>query len=189
MRNKTSNRQRSPRPLGTRVGSQQGFSMIELLVAVLVMGIGVLGITGLQMVSLQNNRAALLRAEATQLAYDMMDRIRANPVGTPLGAAYNGLALGAAPTGAVDCVAGACTEGQMVTFDQALWKCQLGNWHDEGACEDYRTDEVLPPTDAQPGLPDGDGSIVVDAVGVVTVTVEWTGANGETQSVAIDSRG
>src|SRR5262245_61755673 len=37
----------------------RGFSMIELLVAVLVMGIGVLGITGLQMVSLQNNRGAL----------------------------------------------------------------------------------------------------------------------------------
>ena len=35
--------------------------MIELLVAVLVMGIGVLGITGLQMVSLQNNRGALVR--------------------------------------------------------------------------------------------------------------------------------
>jgi len=60
-----------------------GFSMIELLVAVLVMGIGVLGITGLQMVSLQNNRGALLRSEAVMLAYDMLDRIRANPVGTP----------------------------------------------------------------------------------------------------------
>ena len=61
--------------------SARGFSMIELLVAVLVMGIGVLGITGLQMVSLQNNRGALVRAEAVQLAYDILDRIRANPGG------------------------------------------------------------------------------------------------------------
>ena len=66
----------------------RGFSMIELLVAVLVMGIGVLGITGLQMVSLQNNRGALTRADAVQLAYDMLDRMRANP-----GAAYAGLFL------------------------------------------------------------------------------------------------
>ena len=72
--------------------SARGFSMIELLVAVLVMGIGVLGITGLQMVSLQNNRGALVRAEAVQLAYDMLDRIRANP-----GANYGPLNLGARP--------------------------------------------------------------------------------------------
>ena len=56
---------------------EAGFSMIELLVAVLVMGIGVLGITALQMVSLQNNRGALMRSEATLRTYDVMDRIRA----------------------------------------------------------------------------------------------------------------
>ena len=168
--------------------SAAGFSMIELLVAVLVMGIGVLGITGLQMVSLQNNRAALLRAEATQLAYDMMDRIRANPSGAPPGAAYSGLDLADGP-GSVDCVANVCTEAQMVTFDQSTWKCQLGNFNEEAECEGYRASGVLPAVDAQPGLPDGDGSIAVDAAGVVTITVQWTGANGAVQTVVIDSQG
>lgn len=179
---------RRRRTTPVRRGSSAGFSMIELLVAVLVMGIGVLGITGLQMVSLQNNRAALLRAEATQLAYDMMDRVRANPAGAPAGAAYDGLDLDDAPAGGVDCVAGACTAAQMVTFDQSLWKCQLGNWNDEAVCEGYRDGVVLPTADAQPGLPDGDGAIAVDGAGVVTVTVQWTGANGVLQTVTIDSQ-
>src|SRR5690606_25085302 len=99
----------------------RGFSLIELLVAVLVMGIGVLGVTALQMVSLQNNRAALERGEAVHLAYDMMDRIRANP-----GAAYGGVGFGDGPPAAPNCVAGVCTADQMRAFDQASWKCVLG---------------------------------------------------------------
>lgn len=166
----------------------RGFSMIELLVAVLVMGIGVLGITGLQMVSLQNNREALVRAEGISLAYDMMDRIRANPLGAPVGAAYNGVALDDAPASAVDCFNNACTAANMVTFDIAVWKCQLGNWHDEGTCTDYRTNDVIPSEDDQPGLPDGDGSIAVDGNGTVTITVQWTGPNGQDQTVVIDSQ-
>jgi len=88
-------RQRERARLGRRRFATTGFSMIELLVAVLVMSIGVLGIAALQMVSLQNNRAALVRAEAVALAYDMMDRIRVNPLGTPPGAAYDGIGIDA----------------------------------------------------------------------------------------------
>lgn len=166
-----------------------GFSMIELLVAVLVMGIGVLGITGLQMVSLQNNRDALLRAEATQLAYDMMDRIRANPLGTPPGTPYAGVDIGDAPAGGADCVNNACAANNMVAFDTSVWKCQLGDWHENSVCVDYRDDDVIPSEDAQPGLPDGDGSIEIDGAGVITVTVEWTGPNNTDQTVEIDSQG
>lgn len=165
-----------------------GFSMIELLVAVLVMGIGVLGITGLQMVSLQNNRDALLRAEATQLAYDMMDRIRANPLGTPLGTPYGGVDIGDGPPGGADCVTNACTANNMVAFDVSIWKCSLGDWHDDDVCVDYRDDEVLPSEEDQPGLPDGDGSIEIDGAGTLTITVQWTGPNNIDQTIEIDSQ-
>jgi len=167
---------------------QRGMSMIELLVAVLVLAIGVLGITALQMVSLQNNRGALFRAEAVQLSYDMMDRIRANPEGTPAGAAYDGLALTAAPPNASDCVANNCSQAQMVQFDQAVWKCSLGGFHTDATCVAFRAGGVLPSEADQPGLPDGDGSIDVNG-GVVTVTVTWQEPDGQVGTVTIDSQG
>ncbi len=167
---------------------QHGLSMIELLVAVLVLAIGVLGITALQMVSLQNNRGALFRSEAVQLAYDMMDRVRANPEGAIPGAAYDGLALAAGPPGAANCVANNCSQAQMVTFDQAVWKCSLGNFNENAQCVAFRAAGVLPPEDDQPGLPEGDGSIDVDGAGVVTITVTWTEPDGQVGTVTIDSQ-
>ena len=166
---------------------QHGFSMIELLVAVLVMGIGVLGITGLQMVSLQNNRGALVRAQAVMLAYDMMDRIRANRTIN-----YGGLAIGAPPpAGAPNCVAGNCTEAQMVTFDQAVWKCSLGLWNTNANCAALRNGVILPTAANQPGLPSGDGRVAVNAgTGIVTITVQWQEPNVATLStISIDSQG
>ena len=168
---------------------QRGLSMIELLVAVLVLAIGVLGITALQMVSLQNNRGALYRAEAVQLAYDMMDRIRANPVGAVPGQAYSGLGEGAGPPAANDCLANDCSEAQMVAFDQAVWKCSLGDYNEDATCVALRGAGALPPEDDQPGLPEGDGSIVVDGAGLVTITVVWTEPDGAPGTVVIDSQG
>ncbi|MCH8140534.1 MAG: type IV pilus modification protein PilV [Proteobacteria bacterium] len=167
-----------------------GFSMIELLVAVLVMGIGVLGITGLQMISLQNNRAALYRAEAVQLAYDMLDRIRANQAGAVPGLAYDGVVLTGDPPAATDCNANVCTQAQMVIFDQAVWKCSLGGFHGTGTCQGLRAANVLPPANQQPGLPNGDGAIAVNAgTGVITVTVQWTENNNQIRTIVIDSQG
>lgn len=55
-----------------------GFTMIEVLVTVLVLSIGLLGLAGLQATSLRNNHSAYLRSQATVLAYDIADRMRAN---------------------------------------------------------------------------------------------------------------
>jgi type IV pilus assembly protein PilV len=59
---------------------QRGVSMVEALVALLVMSIGMLGIAGLYVTSLQANRTALIRTQAVNLVNDMVDRIRANPM-------------------------------------------------------------------------------------------------------------
>ncbi len=170
----------------TNSRTQRGFSMIELLVAVLVMGIGVLGITGLQMVSLQNNRGALVRGEAVQLAYGMLDRIRANP-----GSNYGGLNLATAPAAAQDCYAAACTAAQMVTFDQSVWKCSLGKWNTNANCVPLRDGTILPAADKEPGLPSGDGQIAVNAgTGIITITVQWQEPNQPAPtSISIDSEG
>ncbi len=67
-------RRSSPPPRQT----QRGVTLIEVLVALLVLSIGLLGLAGLQTVALQHNQAAYMRSQATNLAHDVADRMRAN---------------------------------------------------------------------------------------------------------------
>lgn len=57
---------------------QQGFSLLEVLIAAFVLAIGLLGVAGLQLTSMQNGHSAFLRSQATLLAYTIVDEIRAN---------------------------------------------------------------------------------------------------------------
>jgi type IV pilus assembly protein PilV len=59
-------------------GRAKGFTLVEVLVAVLVLSIGLLGIAGLQLTSLRGNQSSYLRSQATVLSYDLIDRMRAN---------------------------------------------------------------------------------------------------------------
>jgi type IV pilus assembly protein PilV len=52
---------------------------VEVLVAVLVLSIGLLGLAGLQIAGVKANESARLRTEATLAAYDVADRVRADP--------------------------------------------------------------------------------------------------------------
>lgn len=64
---------------------QSGFTLLEILVAIVVLSIGLLGLAGLQAVSLNNNQVAYYRAIASQQANDMADRMRANAAGITAG--------------------------------------------------------------------------------------------------------
>ncbi len=57
---------------------QSGFTLIEVLVSVLILSIGLIGVAGLQAVSLKNNQSAFMRSQASALAYDLADRMRSN---------------------------------------------------------------------------------------------------------------
>ena len=74
-----------------RMKRVRGHSMIEVLVAALVMATGVLGASSLQTAGLRANRTALQRSEAVQLSWSVIDRIRVNTGGD-----YD-VALGDAP--------------------------------------------------------------------------------------------
>lgn len=69
---------------------QLGVSLLEVLIAVLVLAIGVLGAAQLQLSALRYNAGAALSTQASFIAYDMLDRLRANA--DDLGA-YAGLSV------------------------------------------------------------------------------------------------
>lgn len=130
----------SPRhPMMSRRG-QRGVSLLEVLIAVLVLGVGMLGIAAMQSMSLRNSLSALERSQATVQTYSILDAMRANldsaragnynrampAAGScPLPAAGATLAsrnlsdwigslqatLGPSACGSVDCNAGVCEIG------------------------------------------------------------------------------
>lgn len=61
-----------------KLSSNHGASLIEVLIAVLILGTALLTLTSLQSRSLQFNQSAYLRSQANILAYDILDRIRIN---------------------------------------------------------------------------------------------------------------
>lgn len=58
--------------------AQRGATLIEVLVAMLILSVGLLGLAGMQMTALKSNQSAYYRSQATVLAYDIIDRMRAN---------------------------------------------------------------------------------------------------------------
>ena len=129
---------------------QSGFTLLEILVAMLVLAIGLLGLAGLMTSSMRNNLSASHRTQATWMAYDIVDRMRANRASAVTG----GYATGIGAPGA--CQTAWPTAGTVPQQDIAIWKNQL-------ACV----------------LPAGDGSIAVNtATRVATVTVRWDDSRG-----------
>lgn len=57
---------------------QRGFTLLEAMIAALVLGVGMIGLAALQGVSLKMNQGAYLRLQAVNLAYEIVDSIRAN---------------------------------------------------------------------------------------------------------------
>lgn len=77
--------------------SQSGTTLIEVLITVVLVSIGLLGLAGLQLTTVQNTNSSGERFEATTLARDILERMRANRQ-QALNGQYN-LALGDAPAG------------------------------------------------------------------------------------------
>ena len=61
-----------------RKGAQEGMTLIEVLVALLILSVGLLGAAALQLNALKYTDSARMTGQASFIAYDMLDRIRAN---------------------------------------------------------------------------------------------------------------
>jgi type IV pilus assembly protein PilV len=103
----------------------RGFTLVEALVALVVLSIGMLGIAALYVESLRAGRTALIRSVAVNLASDMADRIRANRAG---GVAYEKAVDDA---GAIDAncdeggASASCTPDIMADHDKAIWDAEV----------------------------------------------------------------
>lgn len=58
--------------------SQSGFTLLEVLITLIILSVGLLGLAGLQVISLRDNHSAYLRSQAIIQSYDIIDRMRAN---------------------------------------------------------------------------------------------------------------
>lgn len=127
-----------------------GFTLIEVLVAIVVLATGLLGLAGLQVWGVRNTNNAYLRSQATLLANDMAERMRANAIGAYdftsdiTGATYTN-AYAAIDSDDIDCAVPpapycaayispvsttqvvanveSCTPAQMATFDTFIVAC------------------------------------------------------------------
>jgi type IV pilus assembly protein PilV len=136
---------RTPRHLNRHRAA--GLTMVEILIALVVISIGLLGVAGLHAMSLRNNYDALMRSHASALAADIIDRMRANASAVVVGSDYDNLGFGAAPTVEEDSV--------QALVDMSEWKETLEAQLPEG---------------------DGDITVTVAADGVtklVKVEVRW----------------
>jgi type IV pilus assembly protein PilV len=99
---------------------QQGFTLLEVLIALLILSIGLLGLAALQTIGLRSNEMASMRTSSTMLAYDVTDRMRANPQGITDGDyVIDSSPITGTPT---DCTSTDCTTTQLATYDLSQWK-------------------------------------------------------------------
>ncbi len=132
---------------------QKGFTLFEVLIAVLVLSLGLLGIAGLQVMSVKNTNSAYQRAQATQLSYDIIDRMRANRAEAEKTSSGYAVAFGGTYTASTACegASNTCTPSSMATYDIANWKSSLANT-----------------------LPGGDGEVSINSASkMVTVSIRW----------------
>ena len=102
----------------TRLNKSSGFSLVENLVALVVLSIGMLGMAALYMEGLKAERTSIFRVAAIALASDMADRIRSNP---------NALVDYALPAVNNLCENGGgdCDQTQMAQDDKFRWEAEI----------------------------------------------------------------
>ena len=142
----------------TNKKNKNGFTLLETLVALVVLAIGMLGIGNLLLLSHKSNASNYTRQQAIQSAYDILDRISANRLAAISGNyAVNNIVSTGTPTApstpSANCGTSSCSATQLATYDTWYW---------------LATDVAQ--------IPNGCGSISTSTSGlntIVTVTVQW----------------
>ncbi|WP_439100693.1 type IV pilus modification protein PilV [Congregibacter sp.] len=140
---------------------QGGFTLIEVMVSVLILLVGLLGVVGMQMLSLQANQGAYFRSQAVYIGAEILDAMRANPTAV---ASYVGVYPddGATVPGDQACQdADGCTPQQAALQDLREWNVHFFDVFNVGA------------GNFRPSIPGGRALISADG-DEYTVQVNWT---------------
>ena len=120
---------------------QSGFSLIEVMISALVISIGMLGVAGLQLVSMKGSHQSFMRHQATFLVQDVMERMRANPSQLSSYDAFDTDASGSFNCPATtDCNAAACNAAEIVAYDKSSLACGLNQHLSKGRIQIICTD-------------------------------------------------
>jgi type IV pilus assembly protein PilV len=131
-------------------GSARGFSLIEVLIALVVLAVGLLGVAMMQTINLRFTQSANHRTIATNLAYELLDMARSNRV---LSSRY---AMTYATFGNPTVPSTGCARGGNGDPDAnvARWKCEV-----------------------RASLPNGEAEVVFLGEGRIRVNMRWTDAH------------
>jgi len=149
--------------------SQYGFSLLEMLIALLVFSIGLLSIAGLQTVSKQANFEALQRTSASQIAFGLLEDMRVNGDAMQIYLAAGELGNGSRGAEPVpNCMGGAeCNAAQKAAHDLWFWEQMLdGNLEMSG---NAGSGGLVTPTLCIDGPVGG-------IAGIYRVTIVWRGS-------------
>ena len=149
---------------------QQGFSLIEALVAFLILSVGMLGIASLQTMSLKSGHTAAMRTVAVMKVEEILESMRSNPstlISYAAGPGDMGVDNGCSQTGVAPAI---CTPAQMAEDELFRWKRSLI----EALPDNAGTTATVVIT---PAVPPQDVSVVV-------VSVNWSERDLDTGTAA-----
>lgn len=153
----------------THSRKSSGFTLLEVMVAMVIFSIGLLGLAGLQAQSVQFSHSAYLRSQATFHAYDILEKMRANRAIAFTGN-YNASFASTGTDNGCYSNSGNCTPTQLALHDIFDWKQLLTS------------------------LPDGDGSVSSTLAGTATtftIIVTWSDRSASdgsgTESITVRS--
>ena len=156
-----------------------GFTLVEVLVSLVVLAIGLLGLAMLQTTGLRYNTNSYSRTQATYMAYDLAERMRANVPGFQAGD-YDVTSLSVA-NAVVGSSSYSCNLNQNCTCDTstcsnaALAQYDLGQWY-------YNLDMLLPGAKDAAGLTTPKRATVTRNNNVATITIYWLEQNRDASS-------
>jgi type IV pilus assembly protein PilV len=117
------------RGIERRRRGESGFTMVEVMVALVVLAVGLLGIAALLLKSLQSGRTATYRTQAVNLAADLADRIRSNRTAQ----ADYGTLYADTPAAVAACdTTGGCSDADLAATDLFRWKETIADLLPEG---------------------------------------------------------